>query len=183
MANCPNCGASIKEGMTRCLKCGSTVAAPAPAAYQPPPAPQTPPPAPFQPHQQPYQQPQYQQPPHPQYATSEFAQRDPNLIYPSTPPKSPVLAGILTCLITGLGQLYLGQVGKGIALFCGAFGVGFVIGFCMAIIDAPMEAIDGMVSLALIAYAIFVIIDASVLAGKLKSGQPIGKWQLFFQSR
>ena len=34
MANCPNCGAALQEAMTRCAKCGATVAAAAAAAPQ-----------------------------------------------------------------------------------------------------------------------------------------------------
>jgi TM2 domain-containing membrane protein YozV len=49
--------------------------------------------------------------------------------------KNPGLAAVLSFFITGLGQIYNGQIGKGIALFAGAVVSGLlcavVIGFVL----------------------------------------------------
>jgi TM2 domain-containing membrane protein YozV len=49
--------------------------------------------------------------------------------------KNPGLAAVLSFFVTGLGQIYNGQIGKGIALFAGAVVSGLlcavVIGFIL----------------------------------------------------
>ena len=42
------------------------------------------------------------------------------MINPAIPPKNPATAAILAFLITGVGQIYLGQTLKGIAMLIGA---------------------------------------------------------------
>lgn len=49
MTNCPTCGASLRPGHNRCIKCGNAIA--------PPPAPPAPPPGGAPPNQMPYNQP------------------------------------------------------------------------------------------------------------------------------
>ena len=61
---------------------------------------------------------------------------DPNLIVNSD--KNPILAAILSFLIVGLGQIYLGLTKKGIILFVAAFVSGiltlFIIGWLLWLI-------------------------------------------------
>jgi TM2 domain-containing membrane protein YozV/predicted Zn-ribbon and HTH transcriptional regulator len=47
---------------------------------------------------------------------------------PPPPSKSPILAAILSLLITGVGQIYAGRVGRGVAWFLGGITFGAVIG-------------------------------------------------------
>jgi len=83
-------------------------------------------------------------------------------ILPSSKPKSPVLACILSLCIVGLGQLYLGQVKKGVVLFvatiivsCFTFGVAWFI----LIVVGPL--------------------DAYMIGRKLKAGKSVDKWEFF----
>ena len=84
-------------------------------------------------------------------------------IQPSDPPKSPVVAAVLSLfLLGGAGQIYLGQQKKGIilvvaTLLLSCIGIGFVIW-------------------------IVGVIDAYILADKLQKGQPIGDMQWFWES-
>ncbi|WP_332630929.1 hypothetical protein [Halalkalibacter flavus] len=64
---------------------------------------------------------------------------------PTHPPKSPGLAAVLSALWCGLGQIYNGQIGKGIAFmviqFINALLMFIIIGF----ITYPIMWIWGMV--------------------------------------
>ena len=92
MAQCNNCGASLKPAATRCVKCGTAIESPVPAA---PPPPSAPPPS---------------------------APTPPQVIYVPQPPKPPscdkskVVAGILAIVFGGIGvhKFYLGRIGQGI---------------------------------------------------------------------
>lgn len=85
------------------------------------------------------------------------------LIYPSNPPKDPVLMGILSgCCIAGIGQLVLGQTVKGVVILLVALGFGTLSGF----IAVPF-------------LWIFAGIDAYLIAQKLKAGRPVGEWEFF----
>ncbi len=84
-------------------------------------------------------------------------------IQPSSPPKDPILAAVLSLLLLGgVGQLYLGQQKKGIILI-----VASIVLYCLAL---------GWVVQLVGAY------DAYVIATKLKNGQPVGDMEFFWQA-
>ncbi|MGQ4833791.1 MAG: zinc-ribbon domain-containing protein [Candidatus Asgardarchaeia archaeon] len=112
---CPNCGATIPADATFCPNCGArlTAAAPQPAT-QPvaPPAPVAQPPQPSVPMQ-----------PQPQPM-------------PPSKKKEPILALILSFIIPGLGQMYVGNVKKGIIFLVIAvilYILFWVVGFLFAV--------------------------------------------------
>ena len=68
--------------------------------------------------------------------------------------KSASTALILSCLIAGLGQIYLGQTLKGLiilALTCATGPIGWIVG----------------------------MIDAYSIGKKLEAGQSVGEWEFF----
>jgi TM2 domain-containing membrane protein YozV len=83
-------------------------------------------------------------------------------IQPSSPPKDPIIAAVLSLLLGGVGQLYLGQQKKGIILI-----VATVVLYCIAL---------GWVVQLVGAY------DAYVIGNKLKNGQPVGDMEFFWQA-
>ena len=84
------------------------------------------------------------------------------MIQPSSPPKDPIIAAVLSFfLLGGVGQLYLGQQKKGLiicvvtlVLYC-AFGIGAILNIVGAV-------------------------DAYLIAEKLKKGQPVGEMEFFW---
>lgn len=77
-------------------------------------------------------------------------------------PKSPFLAELLSCLIVGVGQMYNGQVAKGVVLLIATaiigsatFGIGYFILWLIA------------------------IIDAGKIARKINAGKVVGDWEFF----
>jgi serine/threonine-protein kinase len=79
----------------------------------------------------------------------------------------PAIPGIVAALLNffclpGLGQMILGQGSKGVALLFGSFVVAVCSGGASLIFSQALIALD--------AYAI---------AGKLKRGQPVGRWEWF----
>lgn len=84
-------------------------------------------------------------------------------IPPSTPPKDPVIAAVLSLiLLGGVGQLYLGQQKKGIILI-----VACIVTYCVGL---------GWIVQILGAY------DAYVIGNKLKGGKPVGDMEFFWQA-
>ncbi len=87
----------------------------------------------------------------------------PKMIQPSSPPKSPVVALILSLLLAGgAGHIYLGQVTKGIviivaSLLLSCIGIGVVVW-------------------------IVGIIDAYMIGQKLERGEPVEEWEFFWKS-
>lgn len=81
--------------------------------------------------------------------------------------KSPVLAGLLSFLLIGMGQVYLGQVEKGLSMLSVALLL------IMKVVLGPL----GLVLL------ILNVLDAFLLARKIERGQPVRKWQFFFHSK
>ena len=85
-------------------------------------------------------------------------------IQPSSPPKDPIIAAVLSLLLLGgVGQIYLGQQKKGIiisvvtlVLYC-AFGLGAIVNLIGAY-------------------------DAYVIATKLKEGKSVGDMEFFWQA-
>lgn len=73
--------------------------------------------------------------------------------------KNPWIAGILSGLIFGLGQIYLGQIAKG---------------FAAMIIGITLSAITGGV--AMLPIGIYLIVDAVKLTNRINGGETIGPW-------
>ena len=130
MPNCPNCGAGLQPGATKCLKCGSAV--------------------------------EVQQ----QAGAPGAAPAAPGMV--ATKDVSPFLAAFLSWLLMGLGQIYIGQTTKGIVLL--------VLGLLFYVIDIVTCGIFLFVHGPI---AIVFIIDAAMVAGKVKSGQPVSQWRFF----
>jgi TM2 domain-containing membrane protein YozV len=80
--------------------------------------------------------------------------------------KSPMLAALLSFLLIGMGQVYLGQVEKGLLM------LSVVLVLIMTVVLGPL----GLVIL------IFNVADAYLLALKLGDGRPLRKWEFFFSS-
>ena len=77
--------------------------------------------------------------------------------------KSPVLAALLSFLLVGMGQIYLGQVEKGLCMLA------VVLLLIMTAFIGPL----GIVILVL------NVVDAFVLGVKIRRGDVVGKWQFF----
>jgi TM2 domain-containing membrane protein YozV len=82
-------------------------------------------------------------------------------------PKSPSLAALLSFLMVGMGQVYLGQVEKGLCM------LGVVL---LLIMNATLGPL-GVVILFL------NVVDAYLLGRRVKAGQQVRRWQVFFQSK
>ena len=89
--------------------------------------------------------------------------------------KSSVLALILSCFICGAGQMYCGQIGKGIAML-GAMFVLFIIHFLIFLIFFPLAFLTGIVIF--IAW-ILGMIDAFRIAEKINQGKVVGGFEFF----
>ena len=84
------------------------------------------------------------------------------MITPSGSTKSPTTATILSCLIVGVGQMYLGQSLKGVVMLAAAIVLGF---FTFGLLSLPIW-IAGM-------------IDANKIGKKLQAGRSVGEWEFF----
>ena len=82
-------------------------------------------------------------------------------------PKSPALAAFLSFLLVGMGQVYLGQVEKGLTM------LGVVLLLMLAVVLGPLGFIILLLN----------VLDAFLLARKIKAGQPLRKWEFFLGSR
>jgi TM2 domain-containing membrane protein YozV len=82
-------------------------------------------------------------------------------------PKSAGLAALLSFLLVGMGQVYLGQVEKGLCM------LGMVVLLVMSSVLGPLG----------ILILFFNVLDAFLLGRKVKAGRQIRKWQFFFQSK
>jgi len=84
-------------------------------------------------------------------------------IHPSSPPKNPIIAALLSFLLLGgVGQIYLGQTKKGIII-------------------VVVTLILSCVGIGLITWIVGVI-DAYIMADKLQKGETIGDMQWFWES-
>ena len=89
------------------------------------------------------------------------------LIYPTTPPKDPVLVLVLNLLVAGgVGYLIMGQKVKGIV----AIGV-WIVGLIFT-----CGAASGLV-------AIVAAVDGYLQAQQLQAGHPVGPWTFFNDHR
>jgi TM2 domain-containing membrane protein YozV len=90
--------------------------------------------------------------------------------------KNPVVAGLLSFLIIGLGQIYNGQVAKGLFLL-GLQVVGVFLGLVSGVLTC------GISLLVFVPFALFIeivsIVDAVMIANKLQQGQAVGEWEWF----
>lgn len=87
-------------------------------------------------------------------------------IQPSTPPKDPIIAAVLSVLLLGgVGQIYLGQQKKGIII-----SVVALIAWCVSV------GTLGWVIQLIGAY------DAYVIGNKLKEGKSVGDMEFFWQA-
>ena len=146
---CPQCGAPVPDGATKCKYCGEEFASVnQQPQYQQPQYQQSQYQQPQ--YQQPqYQQPQYQQPQYqqvpPQYQSPQYQQPvypQQNMGYaagidPTWPIKSKTAAGLLGIFLGGLGihKFYLGKIGMGILylIFCWTY-IPFLVGFIEGVI-------------------------------------------------
>ena len=80
----------------------------------------------------------------------------------STSNYNPILMGFLSFLITGLGQMVMGQVKKGIALLVGSVVLAFFT-----------FGISAFITL------IISVVDAALIANKKQRGQEVGEWEFF----
>lgn len=76
--------------------------------------------------------------------------------------KSPSTAGCLSFLIVGVGQMYNGQIIKGIVLLVAAL-----------ILSSFTFGIAGLI------IWIVSIVDAAKIAGKINAGRQVGQWEFF----
>ena len=89
------------------------------------------------------------------------------LVYPTTPPKDPVLILVLNLLVAGgLGYIILGQKTKGIVA---------IIAWCVLLV-VTCGAGSGLVS-------ILGAIDGYLQAQHLQQGRPVGQWTFFNDHR
>lgn len=77
--------------------------------------------------------------------------------------KSPVLAALLSFLLVGMGQVYLGQVEKGLCMLA-------------VVLLLIMTGVLGPIGIAIL---LFNVVDAFVLGVRIRDGKQIGKWQFF----
>jgi len=86
-----------------------------------------------------------------------------DLVHPSNPPKDPLLMGILSgCCIAGLGQMFLGQVIKGVVILIGSMIAAVLTAGVSILVTWPLGGID-----------------AYLVAKKLKAGRSVGQWEFF----
>lgn len=95
----------------------------------------------------------------PRYSAASFAG---DLIRPSRNSLHPAVAGLLSFLLIGLGQMVMGQVAKGVLMLIGALVLGVLTGCFACLITFPVS-----------------VIDACLIASKLRSGEAVGKWEFF----
>ncbi len=89
-----------------------------------------------------------------------------DLVYPTKPPKDPILMLVLNLLVFGgVGYILMGQKTKGIVAI-----VVWVLGL------ASCGVVSGLV-------AIFGAIDGYLQAQQLQQGHPVGQWTFFNDHR
>ncbi|MBM7649904.1 TM2 domain-containing membrane protein YozV [Bacillus ectoiniformans] len=76
--------------------------------------------------------------------------------------KEPLLIALLSFLITGLGQMIVGQVKKGAVILICSVIFGMITFGMSAFITVPIA-----------------IIDAYLIAKKKKEGKEVGEWEFF----
>ena len=89
--------------------------------------------------------------------------------------KSSVLALILSCFICGAGQMYCGQVGKGLVML-GAMFFMWLMHILFLFIFVPLCFLSGIV---IFAVWICNLIDAFRIAEKINQGKVVGGFEFF----
>jgi TM2 domain-containing membrane protein YozV len=89
---------------------------------------------------------------------------DPHYLPLPSQAKSPTLAALLSFLLVGMGQVYLGQVEKGLTM------LGVVLLLMLTVVLGPLGLIILLLNVS----------DAFLLARKIRAGKPIRKWEFFF---
>lgn len=89
-------------------------------------------------------------------------QRDPGYDMVQPEGKSAVTACLLSLVLVGLGQMYLGQAAKGLLMLLGAVVIGAVT-----------------LGVATVLIWIIAAVDAYKIGKKLEDGYPVGKWEWF----
>ena|SRR5437016_5081515 len=89
-----------------------------------------------------------------------------DLVYPTQPPKDPILVMILNLLaLGGVGYIIIGQKTKGIVAI-----VAWIVGLC------SFGILSGIV-------AVVAAIDGYLQAQQLQAGHPVGQWTFFNDHR
>ena len=89
-----------------------------------------------------------------------------DLVYPTTPPKDPIVVMVLNLLVAGgVGYLMMGQKTKGIVAI-----VVWVVGWALCGIPSGIVAVLGA-------------IDGYLQAQQLQQGHPVGQWTFFNDHR
>ena len=89
-----------------------------------------------------------------------------DLVYPTQPPKDPILVLVLNLLVFGgVGYIIIGQKTKGIVAI-----VVWVLGLC------SFGVVTGLVAVA-------AAIDGYLQAQQLQAGHPVGQWTFFNDHR
>ena len=84
------------------------------------------------------------------------------LVYPTQPPKDPILVMILNLLaLGGVGYIIMGQKTKGIVAI-----IAWIVGLC------SFGILSGIV-------AVVAAIDGYLQAQQLQAGHPVGQWTFF----
>lgn len=103
--------------------------------------------------------------------TQNISQPPPARVMPDEPylsqpdqSKSPALAALLSFLLVGMGQVYLGQVEKGLTM------LGTVL---LLMLTVRLGSLGFVILL-------FNVLDAFLLAKKIEEGRPILRWEFFF---
>ena len=89
-----------------------------------------------------------------------------DLVYPTTPPKDPILVLVLNLLIGGVGYIIMGQKTKGIVAIIAWIGIGIPTCGAGAGLIGVIAAIDGYLQ-----------------AQQLQKGTPVGQWTFFNDHR
>jgi hypothetical protein len=104
----------------------------------------------------------YTPPPPPPSPAPAGGGAPPELVYPTQPPKDPILVGALNLIgLGGIGYIIMGQKTKGIV----AIAV-WVVGLCSFGVVSGLVAIGGA-------------IDGYLQAQALQQGHPVGQWTFF----
>ena len=147
MVYCDNCGYKVPDDTKFCPNCGKEIFLSGSKPSEPSTVSQTPyQQQPYQ--QQPYQQKPYQQQPyqHQPYQQQPYQQQMSPISMPTGiySPKDSAVAAILSFFIPGLGQMYVGNIGRGVAIFFAfcctiVFLIGIIV-WIWGIFDANQQA-------------------------------------------
>lgn len=84
--------------------------------------------------------------------------------------KNSIVAMVLSFLIVGAGQIYLGQVAKGLAMMAGAVVAGVVVGL---VAGQPVGFLGTT-------FSIMAGLDALRISQRINAGETVGKWEFRF---